>query len=417
MCDDGQSTYFAFGPDEDLPAIFAVDPDGGEAVVNSHMFDGYIVVDRIAPGFVLRRGSEVTKVYNDGWHAPDGQRARAEGPAGKTLVASMTPKNPKPPKTPQDLEALSAVFMRDAAQRPQVSQPSSPWTLVAGRRRGGGARASWSSPRLSSARSAHASAAAVKQASGAPPAAWQAGVNALAQQSASPPPPVPCRSRPRRSRYHARAQAGRSRPVRAALARAGRRRRPFRGRAPGARRAPRPVPPQRRWRRAHRAPTAPRPRNASPPASQAPRPTPPTRPRCATSAASCRRASSSPPCWKPPSTATCRARSAPWSAAMCRLRRQPGADPARLQADRSVQVRPPPSARPRAFVVWSRIITPSGVSIDVGSPATDRLGRGGLEGKADTHFFERFRLGDPASRWFPAASTPWRAAAATTPPW
>jgi type IV secretion system protein VirB10 len=44
----------------------------------------------------------------------------------------------------------------------------------------------------------------------------------------------------------------------------------------------------------------------------------------------------------------------------------------------------------RAFVVWSRIITPSGVSIDVGSPATDRLGRGGLEGKADSHFFERF---------------------------
>ena len=44
----------------------------------------------------------------------------------------------------------------------------------------------------------------------------------------------------------------------------------------------------------------------------------------------------------------------------------------------------------RAFVVWSRIITPSGVSIDVGSPATDTLGRGGLAGKADTHFLERF---------------------------
>ena len=44
----------------------------------------------------------------------------------------------------------------------------------------------------------------------------------------------------------------------------------------------------------------------------------------------------------------------------------------------------------RAFVVWSRIITPSGVSIDVGSPATDTLGRGGLAGTADTHFLERF---------------------------
>jgi type IV secretion system protein VirB10 len=44
----------------------------------------------------------------------------------------------------------------------------------------------------------------------------------------------------------------------------------------------------------------------------------------------------------------------------------------------------------RAFVVWSRLITPSGVSIDIGSPAADRLGRGGLDGKVDDHFFRRF---------------------------
>ncbi len=44
----------------------------------------------------------------------------------------------------------------------------------------------------------------------------------------------------------------------------------------------------------------------------------------------------------------------------------------------------------RAFVVWSRIITPQGVTIDVASPAADRLGRGGLEGDVDTHFFRRF---------------------------
>jgi type IV secretion system protein VirB10 len=44
----------------------------------------------------------------------------------------------------------------------------------------------------------------------------------------------------------------------------------------------------------------------------------------------------------------------------------------------------------RAFVVWSRVLTPDGVSIDIGSPASDRLGRSGVEGETNTHFFRRF---------------------------
>ena len=44
----------------------------------------------------------------------------------------------------------------------------------------------------------------------------------------------------------------------------------------------------------------------------------------------------------------------------------------------------------RAFVVWSRILTPAGVSIEINSPGTDRLGQGGLSGETDTHFFQRF---------------------------
>lgn len=44
----------------------------------------------------------------------------------------------------------------------------------------------------------------------------------------------------------------------------------------------------------------------------------------------------------------------------------------------------------RAFVVWSRILTPDGVSVDIGSPAIDELGRGGIKGEANTHFLRRF---------------------------
>ena len=44
----------------------------------------------------------------------------------------------------------------------------------------------------------------------------------------------------------------------------------------------------------------------------------------------------------------------------------------------------------RAFVIWTRIIRPDGASILIGSPGGDALGRGGLDGKVDRHFFERF---------------------------
>lgn len=44
----------------------------------------------------------------------------------------------------------------------------------------------------------------------------------------------------------------------------------------------------------------------------------------------------------------------------------------------------------RAFVVWTRLIRPDGVTIDLGSPGADALGRGGLEGQTDRHFLQRF---------------------------
>ncbi len=44
----------------------------------------------------------------------------------------------------------------------------------------------------------------------------------------------------------------------------------------------------------------------------------------------------------------------------------------------------------RAFVIWSRLLTPDGISIELASPATDTLGRAGLPGKVNRHFFQRF---------------------------
>ncbi len=44
----------------------------------------------------------------------------------------------------------------------------------------------------------------------------------------------------------------------------------------------------------------------------------------------------------------------------------------------------------RAYVIWTRLIRPDGVSVNIGSPAIGFSGETGLAGKVNSHFFERF---------------------------
>jgi type IV secretion system protein VirB10 len=44
----------------------------------------------------------------------------------------------------------------------------------------------------------------------------------------------------------------------------------------------------------------------------------------------------------------------------------------------------------RAFLIWTRLIRADGVTMELASPATDGLGRGGLTGQVDRHFLQRF---------------------------
>ncbi|MFL0669865.1 MAG: TrbI/VirB10 family protein [Erythrobacter sp.] len=47
----------------------------------------------------------------------------------------------------------------------------------------------------------------------------------------------------------------------------------------------------------------------------------------------------------------------------------------------------------RAYVIWTRLIRPDGVSVNLASPATSYDGTTGLEGDVNSHFFKRFGSG------------------------
>jgi type IV secretion system protein VirB10 len=44
----------------------------------------------------------------------------------------------------------------------------------------------------------------------------------------------------------------------------------------------------------------------------------------------------------------------------------------------------------RALIQWQRMMRPDGVMIELDSPSADPLGRAGIKGKVNSHFFERF---------------------------
>ena len=44
----------------------------------------------------------------------------------------------------------------------------------------------------------------------------------------------------------------------------------------------------------------------------------------------------------------------------------------------------------RAFILWQKLTRPDGIQINVESPAADPLGRAGVKGSVNTHFFQRF---------------------------
>lgn len=64
--DDGRATYFSWPTDVALPAIFAVEPNGQESLVNASVRDGKTIVQRTAARFLLRSGKALATISHTG---------------------------------------------------------------------------------------------------------------------------------------------------------------------------------------------------------------------------------------------------------------------------------------------------------------------------------------------------------------
>jgi len=81
--DDGRFTYLRFPNNREVPAVFHVLGDGSETVVNARMEGDLLVVDRVSRRLMLRAGSAVVGVWNEGFDL-DGLP-----PTGGTTVAGV----------------------------------------------------------------------------------------------------------------------------------------------------------------------------------------------------------------------------------------------------------------------------------------------------------------------------------------
>jgi type IV secretion system protein VirB9 len=65
--DDGVHTRLRFAGNQEQPAIFVLNEDGSESLLNFSMDDGDVILHRVARRFILRRGSLAGCVVNKGF--------------------------------------------------------------------------------------------------------------------------------------------------------------------------------------------------------------------------------------------------------------------------------------------------------------------------------------------------------------
>jgi type IV secretion system protein VirB9 len=117
--DDGVFTYFQFNSkNSEVPAIYSVDSEGFESLVNYRIAGNYMIVEKVAPQYSLRNGSDIVCVYNMQTYTN-----------GKTRQSTVMP-NDKNVKPMQGFEvggyndANSSMTSMPQKSMPQFSAPS-----------------------------------------------------------------------------------------------------------------------------------------------------------------------------------------------------------------------------------------------------------------------------------------------------
>lgn len=74
--DDGTFTYFEFKKADVTPAVFAVDEQGNESLVNFNVEGSYIIVNSVGRQFTLRDGNAATCIFNDAYPKEKGKQSK-----------------------------------------------------------------------------------------------------------------------------------------------------------------------------------------------------------------------------------------------------------------------------------------------------------------------------------------------------
>jgi P-type conjugative transfer protein VirB9 len=109
--DDGTFTYFEFKKPGMTPAIFSVDEEGNESIVNYNTEGSYMIVNSVGQQFTLRDGNAATCIFNDAFPKDKGKQSRPVPIAElqekkvKTAKGSKTAKaSPAASKAPDTIE-------------------------------------------------------------------------------------------------------------------------------------------------------------------------------------------------------------------------------------------------------------------------------------------------------------------------